>query len=63
MGKLRNEELNNLNYSPNIIRVIQKIRMRWAGLAARLGERRSVYRVLVGKPETETTWKTQVKMG
>jgi len=25
--------------------------MRWAGHAARMGERRGVYRVLVGKPE------------
>jgi hypothetical protein len=61
--KLHNEKLNDLNYSPNIIRVIQKRRTRWAELAARLGERRSTYRVLVGKPEAETTWKTQVKMG
>jgi hypothetical protein len=37
--------------------------MRQARFAARLGERRSVYRVLVGKPEGETTWKTLVKMG
>jgi len=51
VGKLNNEELNDLNYSPNIIRVIKKRRMRWAGLAARLGEKRIVYRVLVGKPE------------
>jgi hypothetical protein len=43
--------------------VIQKRRRRWAGLAARLGERRSVYRVLLGKPEGETTWKTRVKKG
>ena len=25
--------------------------MRWAGYVARVGERRGVYRVLVGKPE------------
>jgi len=25
--------------------------MRWAGHVARMGERRGVYRVLVGKPE------------
>ena len=42
VGKLSNEELHDLNYSPNIIRVIQKRRMRWTGLAARLGERRGV---------------------
>ena len=27
--------------------------MRWAGLVARMGERRGVYRVLVGKPEVK----------
>jgi len=27
--------------------------MRWAGHVARMGERRGVYRVLVGKPEGE----------
>jgi len=37
--------------------------MRWTGLAAGLGERRSVHRDLVGKSEGQTTWKTQVKMG
>jgi hypothetical protein len=42
VGKLSNEELHDLNYSPNIIRMIQKRRMRWTGLAARLGERRGV---------------------
>ena len=36
---------------PNIVRVIKSRRMRWAGHAARMRERRGVYRVLVGKPE------------
>ena len=48
--KLHNEELNDLHSSPNILRVITSIRMRWAGHVARMGER-GVYRVLVGKPE------------
>ena len=30
-GKLNNEELNDLYYSPNIFRVIKSRRMRWAG--------------------------------
>ena len=37
--------------SPNIVRVIKSRRMRWAGHVARMGEDRSVYRVLLGKPE------------
>jgi hypothetical protein len=37
--------------SPSIIRIIKSRRMRWAGHAARMGEKRKVYRLLVGKPE------------
>jgi len=36
---------------PNILGVIKSRRMRWAGHVARVGNRRGVYRVLVGKPE------------
>ena len=49
--KLHNEELNYLYSSPNIVQVIKSRRMRWAGHVARMGERRGVYRVLVGIPE------------
>ena len=49
--KLCNEELNDLYFSPNIIWVIRFRRMRWVGHMGRMGERRVVYRVLVGKPE------------
>jgi len=49
--RLHNEELNDLHPSPNILRVIKSISMRWAGHVARMGEERGVYRVLVGKPE------------
>jgi hypothetical protein len=49
--KLHNEELNDLSSSPNIFRVIESRRMRWAGHVARMGARRGVYRVLVGNPE------------
>ena len=48
---LHNEELNDMYSSPNIVRVIRSRRMRWAGHVARVGERRGVYRILVGKPE------------
>jgi hypothetical protein len=49
--KLHNEELHNLYSSPSIIRIIKKRRMRWARHVARMGEKRNVYRLLVGKPE------------
>jgi len=42
---------NDLYPSLNIVRVIKSRRMRWVGHVARMGERRGVYRVLVGKPE------------
>jgi len=48
--ELNKEELNDL-YSPTIVPVIIWRRMRWAEHVARMGERRGVYRVLVGKPE------------
>ena len=44
-------------------------RMRWAGHVARMGERRGVYRVLVGKPEgnrplgrPRRRWEDNIKM-
>ena len=48
--KLHNEELNDPN-SPSIFRVIKPRKIRLARHVARTGERRGVYRVLVGKPE------------
>jgi len=58
--KLHNEELNDMYSAPNIVRVIKSRRMRWAGHVARMGERRGVYSVLVGKPGgKETTGETQ----
>jgi hypothetical protein len=49
--KLHNEEVHNLYFSPNIIRMIKSWTMRWAGHVARRGETRNAYRILVGKPE------------
>jgi len=48
--KLHNEELNDLYSSPSFVQVIKSRRMRWAGHVRRMGERRGVYRVLVGEP-------------
>jgi hypothetical protein len=46
--KLHNEELHNLYSSPSIIRIITSRRLRWAGYVAQMGEKRNVYRLLVG---------------
>jgi hypothetical protein len=48
---LHTEELNDVYCSPNTLRVIKSRRMRWAGHVLHMGEGRSVYMVLVGKPE------------
>ena len=43
--RLHNRELYALYSSPDIIRVIKSRRLKWAGLVARMGERRGTYRV------------------
>jgi hypothetical protein len=50
-SKLHNEELRDFYSSPSIIRIIKSRRMRWTGHVARMGEKRSAYRLLVGKPD------------
>ena len=67
--KVHNEELNDLYCSPIIVRVIKLRRMRWAVHVARMGERRSVYRVSVWKPEGKRPlgkprrrWEDNIKM-
>jgi len=55
--KLHKEELNDL-YSPNISRMITSRRTRWGGEGvhiASMGERRGVYRVLVGWGNLKST--------
>jgi hypothetical protein len=49
--KLHNDELHNLNTSPHVVRAITSKRMKWAGHVAGMGEGRSIYKVLVGRPE------------
>jgi hypothetical protein len=67
--KLYNEEFHNLYSSPSIIRIIKSRRMRWVGHVAQMGEKRNVYRLLVGKPERKRLlgrprhrWTDNVKM-
>jgi hypothetical protein len=56
--EIHNVELNDLCCSPNIVRVVNSERLCWAGLVARIGERRGVLKVLVGKPERKRPLRT-----
>jgi hypothetical protein len=49
--RLHCDELHDLYSSSNNIRMIKSGRMRWTGHVARVGERRGLYRVLVGIPQ------------
>jgi hypothetical protein len=48
--RLHNEELRNVYALPNIIQVIQTLRMAWEGHVACMEEMRRAYSILVGKP-------------
>jgi len=67
--KLHKEELRDLYSLPNIVRVVESRRMRWAGHMARMGEGRGVHMVLVGKAEGKRPlgrprrrWEDNIKM-
>jgi len=67
--KLHNDESNDLYSSLNIVWVIKSRGIRLAEQVAHMGERREVYRVLVGKPEGKKTlgrprhrWEGNIKM-
>jgi hypothetical protein len=57
--RLHNKEFHALYSSPNIIHLVKERRLRRAGHAARMGERRDAYRFCGKTCEKETTWKTQ----
>jgi len=66
--KLHNEELNDLYSSPTTVLMIKSRRIRWMGHVARMGEKRGVYRFLVGKPEGKrpigrpSRWEDNIKL-
>jgi hypothetical protein len=70
MWRKLDEELNDRYSSPNIVRAIKSRRIRWrGGHVARMGERRGVYRFMVGKPEGKRPlgrprhrWEDNIKM-
>jgi hypothetical protein len=62
-------KLHDLYSSQNFVRVIKSRMMRWAGHVTRMGEGRSVYRVLVGRSEGKRPlgrprrrWEDNIKM-
>jgi hypothetical protein len=66
---LHDEELNDLYFSPIIVRLIKSRRMRWAGHVARMVEGSGVYRGLEGKPDEKRPlviprrkWEDNIKM-
>jgi hypothetical protein len=67
--KLHNEELNDLYFLSNIVRVVKSRRMRLVRHVARIGEERGVHRVLVGKHQGKRPigrprrrWEDSIKM-
>ena len=67
--KKHNEVLHDSYTLPNIFRWTKSRRLRWAGHVACMGERRSLMRDLVGKPEgmsplgkSRRRWKDNIKM-
>jgi hypothetical protein len=67
--KLHNDELHSLHSLPNIVKVIKSRRMRGVGHVARMENEKSVYRILVGRPEGKRPlgrprrrWEDNIKM-
>jgi len=67
--KLQNEEPNDLYCSPSTVQVIKSRRMRWAGHVAHMGEKKGIYRVLMGEPgekrplgRPRRRWENNIKM-
>jgi len=57
--KLHNEELNDLNCSPNIVRVIKSRKMKGVGHVARTGGGNVYIGLWWGNLRERTTWKNQ----
>jgi hypothetical protein len=67
--KMHNEELHNLYFSPNIIKVTKSTRLRRAGGVLQVGGIRNVFKISVGKPEGKRPlgrnryrWKDNIKI-
>jgi hypothetical protein len=49
--KVCNKKLHIFYSSPNIIRMIEPRRVKWAGYGIRVGEKKNAFMILLGKPE------------
>jgi hypothetical protein len=47
--KLHKEKLHNLDFPPDIVRMIKSRRMRWVGHVARMGEMKNAYKFLLSE--------------
>jgi hypothetical protein len=63
-------KLQNFYSSPNIIRIIKWRRIRWVRYVAQMGDKKNVYRLLVGKTKGKRPlrrpkcgWVDSIKMG
>jgi hypothetical protein len=54
--KLYNDEFHSLYSSPNIVRVIKSMRMRWAGYVARMGRGEVFTGFWLGVPKVRDLW-------
>jgi hypothetical protein len=55
-NKLHNEEVYNFYSSPDIIRIIRSIKIKWAGHMAGMGEKTIACTISVGKLKERDHW-------
>ena len=60
--RLHNEEIHSLYRSPNIVKVMNSRRLRWAGHVGlpRMEEGRNAFKILTGKPRRR--WEDNIRM-
>ena len=63
-GGLHIKELHSLYRSPNTVRVIKSIRLRWTSHIARIEEGRSAFKILTSKPTGRPMrkWEDNIRM-
>jgi hypothetical protein len=61
--KLHNEELNDVYFSPNAVRMIKSRRMRWEGHVARVREWKDYTGFWWGNLREKATWETRRRCG